>query len=164
MSGQQDLSAEGVMAGKERELDGFEAGLGLIAGCPAPTESEANRIIGLPPEALNNLSADKCGENAIVLTQYAHFLKKAENKERSKVTHAESALRWVITPVLDQVTGYGLEEKRMKAIRVNEAAASYETIRARSQARLDRIEFISQTVKELAHTYMALANTKRGGK
>lgn len=147
---------------KERELDRFETDCALPSECPLEVENEARRLLTLTPASLRGMTAIQCGEGAFTLLQFAFFLQKASNREQSRIKACERGRDFAALRGVDQVSGYGFEERMKKAVQQNDAATRLDGIRHDASLRKDRISFLDDKVKEMAHALMALQSTKRG--
>lgn len=125
-------------------------------------ENEARRLLCLSPAALSAMTAVQCGEAAFTLLQFSFFLQRASNREQSRIRMCERGRDVAALKGVDQVTGYGFEERMKKAVRQNDAASRLDDIRHEASLRKDRIAFLDDKVKEMAHALMALQSTKRG--
>jgi hypothetical protein len=153
--------ADERLAETDSGLDGFERGLGVpaLAGEDEVTV-EARRLLGMAPSAVRKMGAVECGESAYVLGQFAFRLQQAQNREQGRVTWATEAVKRTIAPRVDKYSGYSFEERKLKAVRDDEAASKLDAIRVRAQMRLDRLSFMAARADGLVKTLLSLKNTK----
>lgn len=142
----------------DRALDDFESQNGLPIGIPLSVESEAKNILTIEPEMLKRMGAAQCSEAAVVLIQYAFYLQRVANRLQSRIRWAEESVRKTIAPILGEQRGYSFEERRLQAVRQDEAASKADEIRVKAQLKLDRVSYLSTKVESMSR---ALQNIKR---
>lgn len=153
-NGENVLSAVDKLAKLDASLDKFEGGLGLPQECPKGIEVAATKVLCLTPEQVQKLTPEECWEDAVILQQFAFFLQKAANREQSRMNWAKESVDKAIGPHLAQQTAYMYEERRLCAIRNNDAAEKYEQIRVQAKVRLDRVAYLATRADALARTLM----------
>lgn len=146
------------------KLDAFEMSVGLPVWVHPATETEAKRLLSLEPESLQKMSSIDCGEAAFILFQYAMTLQKAINREQAKLTLANASIGKIIGASLAQQKAYAFEERKLLAIRENEAASAWQHVQVNTQMRIDRIVYLSGKVDSMAKSLMALQQSKRGNR
>ena len=135
-------------------LDSYEYSLGLRPIRPE-TESEAFRIVDLPPAAVRALPPDEAVDAAYVLRQFALHLQRAMNREQSEVRRGEENLRAMLSAKMAGLPGYSYDERRGLAISRTPAAAEVDARRVAAQLRLDRVSFLHGKVSDMARTLEA---------
>ena len=160
MSGQLD-SVETRLQMRQKELDDFETKTGIPCSIPIEVENEAKSLLEISPSALSQMNAEKCGEAAFLLFQFAFYLQKAVNKENSTIQWCEENLKLIVAKTVDQYTGYGYQERATKAILHNEAALKIDILRVEAGLRKNRICFLEDKVKLMGNALLTIQATKR---
>jgi len=148
------------LTNKEAELQAFEEECAIPGDCPIEVENEAKRILTMTPDVLRKYSAQACNEATFILNQFAFFLQKALNLEQGRINWAEENLKRMV--LKQNIAGYGLEDKKMKLIKEDDAAEALDNIRVQATFKKGRIAFLDDKVKEMAKSLAGLANSKRG--
>jgi hypothetical protein len=145
---------------RSRELDGWEASLGLPR-LPPECSSEASRLLSLPPEAIRKLSGPECSEAAVLLMSYAVFLQRAAGREQSRARWAEESIRRITAVNAASQKGFSYQERLALAVRESPAASELDRARVMALSRLDRIVYVSTKVEGLARAFMSMASGRR---
>lgn len=160
--GPNESSAEARLSQVTDSLDGYAENLGLPKTLAGTVENEVGRLLDMAPEVLWKLSGTECGEAAFLLTRFAMHLQNAVNREQARVRWSEESVKKIIAPTVGQQKGYSYEERKMAAIRENDAATKIESLRVKAQLRIDRISYLSAKVESLAKALISLQQSKRG--
>ena len=156
------LSIDDKILNLDKVLDDFESSTGLPLNTPKTIEIEAKRLLELEPEYLSKLSAEQCGEASVVLEQFSFYLQKIMNRESSKIKWSNEAINKIIGSTILFQKGYGFEERRIAAIRENDAATKLQNIKVKHELRAERISYLSSKIDSLSKSFIALQQTKRG--
>ena len=124
-------------------------------------ENEAKRILQIHPEVLKRMTRSECGEAAVVLIQFAFHLQRASNRQQSRIRWAEETVKKIIAPTLGQQKGYSYEERRIQAVRQDEAAQKTDDIRVKAQLRMERINYLSTKAEAMSKALTALQHSKQ---
>lgn len=154
------MTAEEHLDAKAAELDAFEHKLGLRPVRPE-TEGEAVRLLDLVPDAVQAMAPQEALDAAFVLRQFAIHLQRAMNREQAAARAADEGVRRVIAPKLGSMPGYSHDERRMAALRNDDAAMAYENIRIAAMLRVDRVSYLSGKVSDMARTLEAKGQRPR---
>lgn len=151
-------------------LDEYEKSLGL----PATTENagdvtvkefkhieEVEDYLQMNRDQFEALDANGCASIAYVLEQYALYIQRAQNREIARVNWARSYIKEVIANELNDYKAYGYEEKSVMAIKGNDFASKLDKIARYAQQRVDRLQFIAASVKNLANILLATMRSKQ---
>lgn len=161
-SGTSRNSATERLAELEQRLEEYEKRIGLPTfGLAEEVQEEATRLLKLTPKELRKMSAVECSEAAYTLQQFSNQLQEAMNREQGRVRWANENIDKMIATVVHQVPGYKYEERRAKAVRANDAASKIDEIRVQAQMRIERLNFRSAKVTDMARTLMGLSNAKQ---
>jgi hypothetical protein len=113
---------------------------------------------------IRKLSAEECGEAAIVLCQEAAFLQNVLNKAQSIANWCERSITKTIASEVDNVgTQYTpFSYRRELAIRQNERATELDTAMRKSVLIVETLEYMPTRLRHLSSTFEGLQQTKRG--
>lgn len=143
-------------------LDTFELSCGLPSVGHKDLETEAKRLLESPPEITSKMSSEQCGEAAITLQKFAFFLQKTVNRESSKMKWAEATMLKTISGDILFQKGYGFEERKLAAIKNNDAATKLQNLKIKHELRAERICYLSSKIESLSKAFLELQKSKRG--
>lgn len=159
MNGPKELeNAKSVMEKIDAALADYEKASGLPSITP---NSEAEQYLNMSHKELQPMTAELCGEAAVVLAQYSFHLQRCYNSELARITWAEDSIRRTITDSINQVRGASFEERKMQATKQNEYAFKLDQIRTWAKCRADKLSYLASKVEFLARTFLDLQQTKR---
>ena len=144
-------------------LNNYENSIGLKEWSYS---SVVNDSMNLDANQLKQMTAEECSEMAYQILQYCAYLQRKINFEDSIINWANSKLELVIA---DKVQAYGgsgksfitYDEKRMSAIKGDEAAQRLYIIKVAAENRLKRISFLPKRLEAMANVLTDLQYTKR---
>jgi len=146
---------------RDQILDDYEKGIGLpIYNNPVPTE-ELEKYLSMNRDIIERLSADECAIIAIRLLQFGVHIQRAQNREISRVSWAKNELKMTIANEVNNYEGYGYEQKSAQAIKGNSHASKVNQIAIYAQQRVDRLNFVSNGLKNLADMLRSIQFNKR---
>ena len=119
------------------------------------------KYIQASPDEIRKMSPDDCIEAAIILSQYSWFMQRAYNQELTNVNWAEAKLKKLLATEGSKYRAPSADERRYLCIVDNEYAGKLEQLRGGSQARADRINFLSNRADAVAKMYVEAQYTKR---
>ena len=146
----------------DKALDDFERPLGIPGVSEDEVTKESRRILSLSPSVLRKLTAIECVEAAFILGQYAHRLQQAVNREQARVDWAEESIKKIIARTINNYKGISYEERKMQAVRDNDAASKLDTIRVKAKLRIDRVSYLANKADNMIKALMSLKNAKSG--
>jgi hypothetical protein len=146
----------------DRLLDEYERTLGLPAAFDKEVEREATRLLNLSPSVLRKMSAQECGEAAFTLRQFSRHLQRSVNREQARVAWCEENIDAIIAKEVHKYAGASFVERKLKAVRENEAAAKIDRLRVHAKLRVERVSFLAAKVGDEAEALKSLQFTKRG--
>jgi len=130
---------------------------------------EYERKLGLPkiPEELDNsqelemyltmdrkhveaLSIEDCSYICMRLAQFAIWIQRAQNREKSRVTWARNRINVATADTLQSYKGYGREEKFWQAVKGDDFASKVHKIQVYAEQRAERLDFISNGLINLS--------------
>lgn len=154
-------------------LDEYEKGLGL----PATTDEagdvtikqfkhveQVEEYLQMSRDQVEGLDANSCAGIAYVLEQYALYVQRAQNREIARVNWARSYIKEVIANELNDYKAYGYEEKSVMAIKGNDFASKLDKIARYAQQRVDRLQFVAASIKNLGNILLAVMRSKQYNK
>jgi hypothetical protein len=133
-------------------------------GCGIPDtkfHNEAEQYLSMTHNQLQKLTAEQCGEAAIVLAQFGFHLQRNYNTEMARVTWADESCKSTVAPALNQYKAPSFEERKLLAIRDNDYATKIDAIRRWAKVRAERLAYLSGKVEFLARALLDLQQTKR---
>jgi hypothetical protein len=107
-------------------------------------------------------TAQNCGEAAYCLRQFSFRLQQAFNRESARVKWCNESIDAIIAPILMEYRGYSFDERKVQAVRDNDAAKKFDELRVKASLRMERLLYLSTKVSEMAKTLEALQFSKRG--
>jgi hypothetical protein len=120
-----------------REIETFHTSFEIKMGLGTlVAQNEVNRYLTMSQVEIRKLSAEECGEAAIVLCQEAAFLQNVQ-----------------YTP---------FSYRRELAIRQNERATELDTAMRKSVLIVETLEYMPTRLRHLSSTFEGLQQTKRG--
>jgi hypothetical protein len=148
--------------GFDSNLDSFLEKLGVNSNFTEDDVGvESRRWLNLSPSQLRKCSLNEVGEGAYVLSQLAFRLQIAMNRENARMKWAEESIKKIISPVIGQYVGTTYDERRVAAIRDNDAANKLDKVRVDSMAKGERLLFLSSKVESMSRSLMSLKNTRK---
>lgn len=123
----------------------------------------ALKYLAMDELELNALSAEQCGEAAIMLTSLSYNVHRAVNKEKARASFLTKALMKNVAPRLGQYSNQykSNEEKMALAIADDDVAVNIQKHLVVIQAKIDRLEYLSIKLDNSAEAFKALQLTKR---
>ena len=147
----------------DERMDEFEAGAGLRkSSLREETENEVAELLTMTPGELRDMDAVACVEAAVILEEFALHIQRAENYQKTRVNWANARIEKMIAPNLHKQPGYSHEERRAKAISLDDAAMATEQERLNAALRIDRISYLCNRISTMAKRLAELASLKRG--
>ena len=152
-------SAEERMNKVDLLLDQYERELNLPEYNKAD-HAEVSKYLSINRQDISKLTPDESAEIEIVLKRYAFYIQRFLNKEVSRVNWANDALKIMVADSVDQYSGYSYAERFHKAIKNNAAALKVFTLKNKAQQKVDRLQFIANSVKDIANAFSSLRYVK----
>lgn len=98
---------------------------------------------------LKKMTSEQLNYWRFEITMYLTYLQKEINAHRSRANWATNALKTYINGKAINYEGYGMEEKRAKAMEHDTFATKLSKLSLESQAALDRLEYIPARINAL---------------
>lgn len=140
-------------------LDAYESKIGLSKGVE---HSGVQHILDKMSD-VSVLTANECGEMAVVLSAYSMHLQRIYNKEVSVHNWADSKLGQYVDAHSDQYGGNyrHIDERRALVIRNDSYASKLVKIRDWAKQRMNRLYGLSGKFEHLSKTLLELQNSRR---
>lgn len=169
MSGEQNLAKTNRQKW-DTLLDEYEGKIGLPSMTEAAGsvdvkvfqyEEEVHKYLEMSRDQIEALDANQCAGIAYTLEQFALHVQRAQNREIARVNWAKACVKETVANELNDYKGYGLEEKLLQAVKGNDVANTYDKIARYAQQRVDRLQFIAASLKNLSNILLAVMRTKQ---
>jgi hypothetical protein len=142
-------------------LDEYENVIGLhkyAAGLLS--EDELNSYFSMSRDSIEKLSPEDCAQIAYRLSQFAFHVQRTLNREITRFNWADETVKEVVADEINNYKGYGYIEKYYQAIKHNDRAQSLNAIKKYAKQRIDRLSYISNSIKNLADMILNIQKTK----
>ncbi len=147
----------------DKILDEYECTLGLPKYKSLENDdkfrAELEGYLHMDRTTIEALTPDTCSEISLRLNQFAFNIQRSQNREKARMKWAISYAKRIVARDLND--GWSFEEKFLKAVANNDAAQKLIQIRDYCEQRMDRLDFLSQSLKELANSFKSIEFGKR---
>ena len=154
-------TAKELLEQRDELLDDYEAKISLPVSKSPGTTEELETYLSMDKTHLEKLSIEDCGHIAYRLMQFAFYIQRSQNRELARVAWAENEVDHVIANSLNNFKGYGYKEKSIQAIKNNEHASKVNQIAIFAKQRAERLNFVSNGLKNLAEMIRSIQINKR---
>lgn len=142
-------------------LDQYEKNIGL------PTykdtifsETELETYLTMSRDTLEKFHPEDCAQIAYRLAQYSFYIQRTCNREIARHNWAEETIKEVIADEINNYKGYGFVEKSIQAIKHNDRAHKLNKIKKYAKQRMDRLSFLSNSIKNLSDILISIQKIK----
>lgn len=155
------MDAKSAMETVQTALDSYERSLGLLHTNNVD-EAEINGYFTMARNDIDQLSPLNCNEIAVRLHQFAFHIQRQYNVEQSRLSWSDSEIVKYASDKVDQVgTQYTKYDNRLRLLaQQDEYLSKLLAIKNYAQQRLDRLTYLSSSVKNLADCFLSCAKTK----
>lgn len=94
---------------------------------------------------------------ALELQQWAFFLQLDQNRQHARMRLAEEGIKKITYSRWPELKGFGLEEKRLHLLSVDERAREWDAVRAGCEVRISQAVYLTARADALAKTLLAVA-------
>ena len=145
----------------DKILDDYEKQLGLPT-CKSPgTEEELQKYLSMGRDELEKLTPEAASSIMYRLSQYAFYLKRTYNVEKSRTIWAKQQLNHMISSQINNYDKYMKFEIKVALItKENTYAQSIQKILTYAEQRTCRIEQLADFIKNLGDSLRAMQMTK----
>lgn len=151
------------LAARNLLLDQYENKIGLPPNLPPGDESELQEYLVMDRQTIEAMSPNRAISISIRMSQYAFYLQRCINRDKSILTWADSELTGLIVKHLgdyDKFTKY--EAKVALICNENIAAQEIKTIQSYASQRIDRLSDLSSGIRNLSYVISLVFKTKTG--
>jgi hypothetical protein len=113
-------------------------------------QSDVTKYLNMSEASLRGLTEEDCATAAALIQQESTLIQQQVNRCHSIMKWAEQRIQWIIAPVVNNMPGYGYQERRILAIRQNETATKYEEERMKAECLSIDIGYISLRLENQA--------------
>ena len=153
------ITAKEQMELVEKALDDYENNCGLPTATNPCTQEELQQYFAMNRDQIEKLSGEDCGQIATRLTQYAFYIQRLHNREHSRLVWANNQINDTISTELGSFDKYMKHETKVALIKKSNAyAQSLGKIIVYAEQRIQRLNFLAASIKNLAD--MMLANKR----
>ena len=135
-----------------------EIGLGVLR-----PPNEVNRFLNLTATEQRKMTAEECGEAAVILSQSAVYIQMATNRIAADITWCNAYIDYLIADTISQMgTQYTpFPYRRILAIKNNDSTKTLQAIVSSAQLRVDAMQYIPNQLRGCATAFSDLQQTKR---
>jgi hypothetical protein len=142
-------------------LDDYEKTLGLCSYTEdVLPESELQSYLTMNRDVIEKHTPQQCAEISFRLAQFSFHIQRTCNRETARYNWADETIKEVIGDEINNYKGYGYVEKAYQAIKHNERASKLSKIRKYAKQRMDRLSYLSNSIKNLSDILMSVSRIK----
>jgi hypothetical protein len=142
-------------------LDEYENGISIPQYSPnSLPEDELNSYLSMNRNELEQLNPDSCAHISYRLAQYSFHIQRTLNREIARHNWVEETIKETIADEINNYKGYGYVEKYYQAVKHNERAKSLNSIKKYAKQRIDRLSYISNSLKNLSDIILNIQKIK----
>ena len=142
-------------------LDEYENSIGLPnVAQNAENCKELDEYLNMSRDVIEKLNPEDCAQISYRLGQVAFHIQRTLNREIARHNWAEDSVKLVIAEELGNYKGYGYIEKFYQAVKNNDKASSLYKIQKYAKQRMDRLGYLSNSVKNLSDIILAIQRNK----
>ena len=142
-------------------LDEYETSIGFHKySAQILSENELNSYFSMNRDDVEKLLPEDCAQISYRLTQFAFHIQRTLNREIARYNWADETVKEIVADEVNNYKGYGYVEKFYQAVKHNDKASSINAIKKYAKQRIDRLSYISNTIKNLADMLLNIQKTK----
>jgi hypothetical protein len=127
-----------------------------------PAEGEgAMKYVALSNEELHMMSAEECGEAAVMLTCLGFHISRQGNKLRAKIRYCNEIILKSVAGKTGNYRYQSPEERMSLATQEDDGTAAMKKHEVTLSCRLERIDYLALRLEKVADMFSSLAATKR---
>ena len=158
---QKKLTAKERLEKRQEILNEYEKTTGLPLHKPPGDISEYEEYFCMDRKQIETLSGERATSIAIRLAQFALYLTRSINRERSNMMWAEGELNKIIASQVGQYDPYMKHDLKIAAIcKSNEGANELQKIVKYAQERTVRLEGMAESIKNLSYVISLMRQVK----
>ena len=112
-----------------------------------------DEYLNMPIEQMRKLSQDQCREIALCLSQYALFVQRCYNEQMGIHYNAKNKLDRMIVKEMQQVKAITTDERRILAIKGDEAACKMEQVKNEAWFKANQISNLSMQIDKIGKQF-----------
>jgi Mg2+ and Co2+ transporter CorA len=145
----------------DKILDEYENSIGLPSNnSNTETSDELNQYLTMSRDVIERLTPEDCAQISYRLGQMSFHIQRTLNREIARHNWAEDTAKMVIAEELNNYKGYGYIEKFYQAVKNNDRASSLYKIQKYAKQRMDRLSYLSNSLKNLSDILLAVQRNK----
>ena len=123
-------------------------------------EDELQEYLTMNRDMLEKFTVTECGEIAYRIGQFGFHIQRSLNREVARHNWADETIKETIADEINNYKGYGYVEKSLQAIKHNDRASKLNQIKKYAKQRLDRLTYLSSTLKNLSDILISIQRAK----
>ena len=161
MTETEQKTAKERMENIDRILDEYEKSVGLpTANSPGP-ESELNEYLTMDRGQIEKLTPEDCSEISFRFTQFAFYLQRIQNREKSRMIWAKQQLTEIVSKDVGNYDKFMKFDMKVAAIiKDNSYAFSLQKIVTYCDQRSQRIELLALALKNMSDSISNVRSAK----
>jgi hypothetical protein len=145
----------------DKILDEYENSIGLPSSNRSIESSdELNQYLTMTRDMIEKLTPEDCAQISYRLGQMSFHIQRTLNREIARHNWAEDTAKMVVAEELNNYKGYGYIEKFYQAVKNNDRASSLYKIQKYAKQRMDRLSYLSNSLKNLSDILLAVQRNK----
>lgn len=142
-------------------LEKYEATHAIPVATAPGTEEELGEILNMTKDQIDKATAEQCAEYSTQLAQYAFFVQRLMNIERSRNSWAKTILSNIVAKHDHEYDRFVKYETKVSLISAqNSYASQLSTIILHTQQRMDRLDSLASYIKYLSETFNNLGRVR----
>jgi hypothetical protein len=152
--------AEQLVQKADTALDAYEFDIGLPDNVIPGSKDEFKNYLTMDITALEKMTGTQCANISYRLTQFSLYIQRCLNREKAKAKTLNKKINAIIAPKMKQYSG-PWEIQIASAVGDDTAAVALSSELSQSQARQERLEFVSSGIKSLSEQMKTIQFSKR---
>jgi hypothetical protein len=144
-----------VVVEVQKALDSFEQSVFPVDG------EGAMKYLSISQDELRMLSADECGEAAVLLVALSFHVSKQINKLKAQIRYCGEAIMKNVAPRLANYRYNSPDERMCLAIAEDDFSTKMKRHEVTLSCQMDRIEYLPLRLEKSADMFSSLAATRR---
>ena len=145
----------------EQALNEYEDSCGLPAVKSPCEKDELEKYLLMTRDQIEKLSSEDCGQIAYRLGQFAFYLQRLHNREHARLAWGNNKLNNTIATEINSFDKFMKHEVKVALIKqTNEFAKSVGKIISYTEQRIQRLNFIASSLKNLSDIMIANKRSK----
>lgn len=156
-----DQTAKERLSTIDAILDEYEKSIGLPTHKVSVSEEELNKYLSMNRDEIDKMSPEDCAGISMRLSQVGFYIQRQQNREKSRQIWADAELTKIIAGENDHYDKYMRHDVKVATIiKDNSFATSLYDISRYASQRVQRLEFLSTSLKNLADVLLNIQRAK----